>query len=269
MIDTHVHLFSEPGDPRFPTHANAPYQPKVGFGPNQLKALMPGSGIEGVVLVHPEPYQDDHRWLMHCLDELEGISRGICHFFPQNPNTPAQIKAIATDPRIVGVRLHAYAPERLPPLDRNTLTSFWTAAMDAGLLVQLHLEPRYALAFTPILERFPQVPVIIDHCGRPLQGTPEEFEKIIAWSRFPQIFMKLSVLTPRDQYPHRDIGPFVKKLYDAFGPDRLLFGATVPSANHEEVLAQKDRLMTLLGAIGATEMMKILGNNARKLFGLG
>lgn len=269
MIDTHVHLFSDPGDGRFPVHAHAPYQPKVGFGPAQLKALMPEAGIEGVVLVHPEPYQDDHRWLIHCLDELPNISRGICHFLPQNPQTPAHIRSIARDPRIVGVRLHAYAPERLPPFDLNTLDAFWTAARDAGLLVQLHLEPRYAPAFTPMLERFPHVSVVIDHCGRPLQGTLEEFEKVIAWSRFPQTFMKLSVLTPKDQYPHRDIGPFVKKLYDAFGPDRLLFGATIPCANPGEVLAQKERLLELLGTIGGSDTEKILGNNGRKLFGFG
>jgi predicted TIM-barrel fold metal-dependent hydrolase len=269
MIDTHVHLFSDLDDCRFPLHHNAPYQPKVGFGPEQLKTLLPGAGIEAVVLVHPEPYQDDHRWLIHCLDELPQISRGICHFFPQNPRTPAQIRQIANDPRIVGVRLHAYAPERLPPLDWITLNSFWTAANEAGLLVQLHLEPRYADAFTPMLERFPQVSVVIDHCGRPLQGNLAEFEKVIAWSRFPQTFMKLSMLTPKDHYPHRDIGPFVRRLFDAFGPDRLLFGGTVPCTNPAEILAQKERLLRLLETVGTAEMMKIWGNNARKLFRFG
>ena len=267
MIDTHVHLFSDPDDPLFPIHPAAPYQPKVGFGPDQLKALMPEAGIEGVVLVHPEPYQDDHRWLIHCLDALPLISRGICHFFPQNPDTPGRIRAIAKDPRIVGVRLHAYAPERLPPLDLDTLASFWSAADDAGLLVQLHLEPRYAPAFLPILERFPQVRVVIDHCGRPLQGTPEEFERIIAWSCFPQTHMKLSMLTPRDQYPHRDIRPFVKQIWDSFGPERLLFGATVPSVSPAEVITHKKRLLALLEPVGQAEIMKILENNARKLFG--
>jgi predicted TIM-barrel fold metal-dependent hydrolase len=120
-----------------------------------------------------------------------------------------------------------------------------------------------------MFERFPQVSVVIDHCGRPLQGTLAEFEKVIAWSRFPQTFMKLSMLTPKDYYPHRDIGPFVRRLFDAFGPDRLLFGATVPCANPEEILVQKERLLRLLETVGTAEMMKIWGNNARKLFRFG
>ncbi len=269
LIDTHVHLFSGPGDKEFPPHEDAPYQPKKRFGPADFTALMGPSEIEAVVLVHPETYQDDHRWLLYCLDALPGISKGICHLFPQKADTPKRLAVLAQDKRIVGVRLHAYAPNRLPPLDPATLGLFWSAAASAGLLIQLHLEPRYAPAFTPLLEGFPEVKVVIDHCGRPLQGTPLEFRSILDWARFPQVFMKLSMLTPRDQYPHRDIGPMVRELAKAYGPDRLLFGATVPCDHPGEVLRQKERLLELLENPDRPFCQKVFKDNARKLFGFG
>ena len=39
--------------------------------------------------------------------------------------------------------------------------------------MQLHLEPRYAPGFEPLIREF-RTPVIIDHLGRPFQGTPRE-----------------------------------------------------------------------------------------------
>ncbi len=227
------------------------------------------AGIEAVVLVHPEPYQDDHGWLLYCLDALPGISKGICHLFPQKADTPKRIAELAKDKRIVGVRLHAYAPNRLPPLNLETLGAFWFAAAKSGLLVQLHLEPRYAPAFTPLFEMFSEVKVVIDHCGRPLQGTPADFRHILDWAKFPQLFMKLSMLTPTDQYPHRDIGPMVKDLVEAYGPERLLFGATVPCNLPEEVVRHKENLLGLLGSHDMFISQKVFQDNARKLFGFG
>ena len=269
LIDTHVHLFSGPADKKFPPHPDAPYQPKKRFGPAELTSLMYPTLIKAVVLVHPETYQDDHSWLLHCLDSLPGLSKGICHLFPQKPDTPKRLLELALDKSIVGVRLHAYAPNRLPPLDVLTLGAFWAAAAKAGLLIQLHLEPRYAPAFTPLFESFPEVKVVIDHCGRPLQGTPSEFQHILDWSRFPQVFMKLSMLITKDQYPHRDIKPMVNDLANRFGPDRLLFGATVPCDQPEEVLRQKERLLELLGNPDTLFCQKVFSDNAYKLFGFG
>ena len=54
-------------DPRFPYHKDAPYRPKDPATPEQLLAAMDAGGVTGAVIVHPEPYQDDHRYLEYCL----------------------------------------------------------------------------------------------------------------------------------------------------------------------------------------------------------
>ena len=112
--------------------------------------------------------------------------------------------------QIVAVRIHAYAPERLPPFGTPELRALWRAAADLGLAVQLHFEPRYGLAFEPLIQEFSKTTVIIDHLGRPQFATPAEHAvrscRQQACMTTPSL--KLSVLTERFTYPHRDMTPF-------------------------------------------------------------
>jgi len=265
IVDTHVHLFAEASDARFPIHANAPYAAAVPALPRQVLSFMDQAGIAGAVLVHPETYQDDHRWLLHTLAIDPKRFRGVCHLFPDRAETPEKIAELARFPGMAGMRLHAYCPERLPSFEPKSLTRFWTLARDNGLFLQLHLEPRYAPVFTPLLQRFPEVVVLIDHCGRPFQGTLEEFQEIRGWARFPQVHMKLSLLPFRNQYPHRDIGPVVQDLATQFGIKRILYGGGYPCASPQEWTAHVERFLDLLGRLGPEEKSLILGDNAARI----
>ncbi|MCH2203608.1 MAG: hypothetical protein MK102_16695, partial [Fuerstiella sp.] len=66
VIDTHLHCFAGK-DSEFPYHNHAPYQPESAATPKHLLNCMTGAGVDFAVVVHPEPYQDDHRYLEHCL----------------------------------------------------------------------------------------------------------------------------------------------------------------------------------------------------------
>ena len=135
--------------------------------------------------------------------------------------------------QIIAARIHAYAPDRLPPFDKPELRAFWKHAGDLGLAVQLHFEPRYAPGFEPLIKEFPRATVIIDHLGRPFQGSPEENAVVLGWSRLPNAVMKLSSLPDKGQYPHREVGPVIKELTVArFGPDRLIYGGGFGAGGH-------------------------------------
>ena len=79
VIDTHLHCFAGRDVPRFPYHPRGPYQPAEPATPEHLLRCMAEAGVDHAVVVHPEPYQDDHRYLEHCLDvgrgKLEGPAR--------------------------------------------------------------------------------------------------------------------------------------------------------------------------------------------------
>src|SRR5439155_27305112 len=129
-------------------------------------------------------------------------------------------------------------------------------------------EPRYAPGFEPLIREFPRITVIIDHLGRPFQGTPEEHAVVIKWSRFPNTVMKLSSLPEKGQYPYRDVGPVIKALTDAYGPDRLISGGGFNAeSTGKSYRAYRERLRSYLAHLTAEDQAKTLGGTAARLVG--
>lgn len=269
LVDTHLHCFAGPADPAFPYHPNAPYRPDRTATPEHLLQCMNGAGIEFAVVVHPEPYQDDHRYLRHCLEIGKRRLRGTCLFFADQPRSIDRMQALARDVPLVAARIHAYAPDRLPPFGRPELAAYWKAVGEAGLAVQLHFEPRYAPGFEPLIREHPEITVIIDHLGRPFQGTPEEHDVVLNWSRFPNTIMKLSSIPSPSVYPHRDPAPVIRRICDLYGPERILYGGGFSAdATGESWRGVLEHARSFLTDWSAADQAKVLGGNAVRLFGL-
>jgi predicted TIM-barrel fold metal-dependent hydrolase len=270
VVDTHLHCFAGAKDPRFPYHADAPYRPPDAATPEHLLAVMAAAGVDHAVVVHPEPYQDDHRYLEHCLAVGKGKLKGTCLVFAGRPDTGKRMRELAKALPLVAARVHAYNPDRLPPFGKPELRDLWKLAGDLGLAVQLHFEPRYAPGFEPYLKEFKTVRVLIDHLGRPFQGTPKEHAVVVGWAKYPNAVMKLSAVPDRLAYPHRDPAPVVKLLAEAFGADRLVYGGGYGAkATGESYRKERERVAGLLAHLPAADVAKALGGTAAKLFGFG
>jgi predicted TIM-barrel fold metal-dependent hydrolase len=231
---------------------------------------MDEASVEFAIVVHPEPYQEDHRYLEHCLDVGEGRLKGTCLFFADRPGFSIGMQSLLkrNRGRIVAARIHAYAPDRLPPFGSDELRQLWKTASELGLIIQLHFEPRYAPGFEPLIREFADTKVIIDHLGRPMQGTTQEHDRVVGWSRFPNTIMKVSSLPDQDKYPHRDVAPVIRKLTSAFGADRMIYGGGFSAgATGASYRAYRQRVEDLLSHASPEDRAKILGPNAAKLFG--
>ena len=267
LVDTHLHCFAGKDDKRFPYHARAPYRPDAAATPEHLLKCMDGAGVAHAVVVHPEPYQDDHRYLEHCLAVGGKRLKGTLLLFSDRPGSLAKLPDLVKRLNVISLRVHAYAPDRLPPFGKRELRDLWKAAAQHGLAVQIHFEPRYAPGFEPLIEEFSDTRVIIDHLGRPFQGTPREHAVVVRWSRFKNTIMKLSSLPSTSTYPHRDVRPTIKRLTDAYGADRMIYGGGFnANATPTSYRAAFDRARSHLDHLSAAEQAKILGENAFRLF---
>lgn len=268
VVDTHLHCFGGPV-PQFPYHARAPYRPDSKATPEHLLSCMNDAGVDFAVVVHPEPYQDDHRYLEHCLKIGGKRLKGTCLFFADRPGSVGGMAPlIRRNPnRIVAARIHAYAPERLPPFGQPELRHLWKTAADLGLAIQLHFEPRYAPGFEPLIREFSDTTVVIDHLGRPMQGTIREHNVVVGWSRFSNTVMKVSSLPDQNRYPHRDVKPMIRRLTDSFGADRMIFGGGFNAdATGESYRDYREHVAELLSHLSVDDRSRILGGTAAGLF---
>jgi predicted TIM-barrel fold metal-dependent hydrolase len=102
-----------------------------------------------------------------------------------------------------------------------------------------------------------------------------EVNKLTALARYPNVWVKVSELaslSASQKYPFRDTYPIVKKVYDDFGADRLLWGTGYPGATRGE--ADRPTLEQELAIIQkeipfftAEDRLKILGKNAARVWG--
>ena len=270
VVDTHLHCFAGKDDPKFPYHKEGPYQPADPATPEHLLKCMGDAGVDYAIVVHPEPYQDDHRYLEHCLAVGKGKLKGTCLFFAGREGSLDKFKELAKKVPLVAGRIHAYNSDRLPPFGKPELTVLWKQIGELGLAVQLHFEPKYAEGFEPLIKEFKDTRVLIDHLGRPFQGTAKEYDRVLSWAKYANVVMKLSSVPDKKTYPHRDPQPVIKQLTETFGADRLMFGGGYnEKATGKSYRAERERVAGLLAHLSDADRAKVFGGTAAKLFRLG
>lgn len=124
VVDTHLHCFAG-DDPRFPYHSKAPYRPEAKATPQHLLECMDQAGVDFAVVVHPEPYQDDHRYLEYCLEVGGERLKGTCLFFADRPGSLDGMRPLVErhPGKIIAARVHAYARIVCHPLVRQSCAS--------------------------------------------------------------------------------------------------------------------------------------------------
>ena len=272
VVDTHVHCFAGGSEARFPYHPQGPYRPEKASPPELLLQRMDGAGVDFAVIVHPEPYQDDHRFLERCFEVGGKRLKGTCLFFAgRSGSIPAMQALVKRNPgRVVTARIHAYQADRLPPFGKPELRELWRAAAELGLGVQLHFEPRFGIGFEPLIKEFAKTTVVIDPLGRPFQATREEHAAIVRWARFPNTVMKISSLPPPEEQPVEKVAAVIRELAGAFGADRMIYGGGFDeNATAESYRAYRERTRGLLAGLSAAEQGKVLGGTAARVFGFG
>jgi L-fuconolactonase len=81
-----------------------------------------------------------------------------------------------------------------------------------------------------LIAKYPDLTVVIDHMADCPVGQPQELEKLIALARYPKVFVKVSHTwsLSRQPYPYLDAQEHVKRLHQAFGPERLMWATDWP-----------------------------------------
>jgi predicted TIM-barrel fold metal-dependent hydrolase len=132
----------------------------------------------------------------------------------------------------------------------------------------IQLTPHYAPQIRDLAAKFREMPVILDHLARPGQGTSEEYEQVLKLAEIPRVYMKFSgtgvASASKEPFPHADAKPLVKRVYEAFGADRMIWGELGAS------MAEFDRAVQLFDSMfdfaPEPERAKIRGLTSQKLF---
>ena len=172
---------------------------------------------------------------------------------------------------VQGMRLYPIRDEDASWLSSHGQNSLWQTARQLRIPLTWFGYCYQIPLLETILQRFPQVKVIIDHLGEPRlsEGLDGDFRLLLQAARHPNLYVKATRIDGiSDQpWPHRDVHPYIQAVFEAFGPQRML-GCTGFPENPQRGEAVGFRVIEEgLDFLSAEDKSWLLGRTADALYG--
>ena len=268
MIDAHQHFWqvSRFDYPWMSSDLGVLYRDYL---PHDLASILERNGVDQTVLVQASNSVAESRWLLELADANSFIA-GVVGWVDLT-----QLDELCAHPKFKGVRhLVESEPDDEWLIQPAVLASLQKLA-SRGLTYDLLVHTRHLKYVPQVVESCPELRFVIDHLAKP----PIARNEINEWSEamkpvaaFPNVHCKLSGLVTEANWTSwqtDDLRPYVDKVLELFGPDRMMFGSDYPvcllAASYDRVL---ESFQELLQDLSDADRDKIFSTNAERFYRL-
>ena len=221
IVDAQIHIWKG----HKPTNANHRQIPD--YTRDDVLKVMDGGGITAAV-IHPPGWDPNSNALAVAAASQHPNRLSILANFPlDKPESRSAIDGLKNRPGLLGLRFALLQTHQQTWLTDGSLDWLWATAERANMPIAL-LGPGLMQVIGPIAERHPGLKLIIDHFGRP-DAAWSNLPDLVAAAKHRNVALKATGAPSysAEQYPYRDIHGHIRKLYDAFGPDRMFWGTDI------------------------------------------
>ncbi len=229
IVDPHVHVWVN--DPAYPWPAENTNPPKEDATAETLLDLMAANGISNTVIVHPMAYRWDCRYVGDVMKKYPDKFQGVCRVNPEATDAADELSKWTEEWGFKGVRLSPSTNESGDWINNNDLMDpIWDRAEQLKVPMLILTKTARLPDVQKHIEKHPDMDVVIDHMADCDPTNIEERQKLLALAKFPRVYCKISHTwsISTEPYPYRDTWDQVKAVYDAFGPNRIMWGTDWP-----------------------------------------
>jgi L-fuconolactonase len=275
VVDSHQHFWSL-RDPWFdwPTPDLAPIYRDI--GPADLKPELEAAGVSRSILVQVAPDVAETQHLLDIADAHEFVAGVVGWVDLETHAAIADLERFAARGKFVGIRPMIQAIPDADWMLRPALAPGLAAVQRLGLTFDALVRPQHLQALCAFVDRYPDLPVVIDHGAKPAiaagrEGFAAWADPIAAVAERPQVRCKLSGLLTEagDRANAEDLAPFIDHLLEIFGPERLMWGSDWPVV---ELAASYATWIELarghLAGLSRSEQSAIFGDVASRFYRL-
>ena len=231
LIDSHVHVWKV--SPKYPFATSSKNPPTEDATAQMLLGLMKAHGVQKSVIVQVSHYGWDHRYLAGVLRRHKGRFVGVARVNPEDPAAPDQLEALVKKRGFRGLRLNVQPDPAYDWVRGPLMPPLWQRCQD--LRVPLGLQTKHSRLpdLGKLVEKFPELTVVVDHMADTPADDTKALDNLLGWQRYPNVFVKITHAwwVSKKPYPYEDALAMVKRIYDRFGPRRLLWGTDWPIVN--------------------------------------
>ena len=234
IVDAQVHIWgADTPERRWPPgNAHRAHRPQP-FSAEDLLTEMAAAGVDRAVIVPPS-WEGDRNDLALAAAQAHPDRFAVMGRPPLDALRPGGADPHALDcwraqPGMLGIRVTtAGAGERALFTDPAG-DWLWQAAEHAALPAMVS-GPGLLPEIGRLAQRHPGMRLVIDHLALVRDAKDEaafgDLDDLLALARHPNVAAKASAL-PRyssEPYPYRRLHPFLRRVFDAFGPERFFWG---------------------------------------------
>ncbi len=269
-IDSQVHAYEK----------NRPERPWSGFlqGPDEVTgddmvAAMDAVGVDGALLISPfSLYRYDGSYALEVYAKHPGRFGLIKPFDPQSEAVADEVAAWAGTPGVVGGRIMLTAQPF--EADDPGLNRILAAGAHAGFPVNVMCSGKLPLLHE-LARRHPDTQVVVDHVGlvQPPEppAPPEPFAdlaNVISLAACDNVAIKISGAgtLSHQPFPYPDIWEPLRKVFDAFGFDRCMWGTDWTRAVALLTYEQGVEAFRITDQLTDSERSALMGGTLEKIY---
>jgi predicted TIM-barrel fold metal-dependent hydrolase len=231
IVDAQIHLWSS-GPPTNPMHRQV-----SSYSAEECLKDMDAAGVDAA-LIHPPGWDPNSGAVAEAAARKYPNRFAILGNFPlDKPENRSLIDTWKSRPGMLGLRYAFTQPHQQNWMTDGTMDWLWPAAEKAGIPIAL-MASNFLPVVARVAERHPGLKLIIDHFGRQRGGPSTRsggaaafgnVEDVAGLARHPNVALKATGAPgeSNEPYPYRDIHPYIRRLYDAFGPTRFFWGTDI------------------------------------------
>lgn len=237
---------------------------------------MDQSGVENAILIQMMG-QSNNTYQTECLRRFPGRFASVVIVDAGKSDATQALERLAAE-GASGVRLN---PTTRSPGDDPL--AIWRAAARLGLSVSCggNTDAFISDAFREVVQALPDLPIVMEHLAAVNHpdgdlAKVEARRRAFALARFPNVYIKIHglgefcrrAMPVREPFPfERPIPPLLEQAYEAFGPQRMMWGSDYPPVSGREGYGNALRLtMAELATKSAADREWIFGGTALKVF---
>lgn len=270
IVDAQVHIWAASTPERPWPARHEPHRPE----PITAASLLPqmkAAGVDQCVLVPPSWEGERNDVCLAAAKKYPDQFAVMGRLDPEDPAARGKIAGWRKQPGMLGLRFTFHRPFLRPLLAEGKVDWLWGEAEKAGVPVMtlaLHSDMHL---FDKVAERHPGLRLTIDHLAL-TKGKDEEafkdLDNVLALARRPNVAVKASCLPhyTTDRYPFKKLDPYIRRVYDAFGPQRMFWGSDLsrlPCTYRQSLTYMSEELPWLT----ASDKEWILGRGLREWLG--
>lgn len=271
-IDAHVHVWT-PDIEKYPLSKGfqkSDMKPPS-FTPDELMTHAKPCGVSRVVLIQMSFYGFDNSYMLDVMHKFKGVYSGVA-VIDENDSPAARMRELKKQ----GVRGFRIRPADSKPdawLKTDGMREMWKCGAEENLAMCHLVNPEFLPGVAAMCREFGDTPVVIDHFARiGVDGMirKSDLENLCALAKFKTVSVKVSAYYALGQKksPYTDLGPMIRQLLDAYGPERLMWASDCPFQVQEghEYAPSIDLIKSGLDFLSATDRQWILRDTAARVF---